>query len=370
MKRAAALLLAGIVGIGVLAAIVISIRGRASSDATGQSLTVVRGVIGSEKEPFFRDAEVIKDFHDHGLDVRVETAGSRQIATTFDLTHDDFAFPAGVPAAEKLRRDHKINTTYSPFYTPMAIASFKPVAQLLANAGVAKDQGGYYTVDMQAYMSLVARNARWSDLPKSADLYPGSTRSILITSTDIRTSNSAAMYLSIASYVANGNNIVQDPAQAASVLPAVEPLFLRQGFSSSSSEGPFQDYLTIGKGKTPMVMIYEAQYVARAAANDGSITNEMVLMYPSPTVYSKHTLVPLTPAGDRVGKLLTSDPDLQRLAIKYGFRTNDNAAFNKFVTAHKVVLPQTLFNVIEPPTYETLESMISTIEQQMKGATK
>jgi hypothetical protein len=129
------------------------------------------------------------------------------------------------------------------------------------------------------------------------------------------------------------------------------------------------DYLTIGMGKTPMVMIYEAQFVARAAANDGSITKEMVLMYPSPTVFSKHVMVPLTSAGDRAGRLLMSDPDLQRLAIKYGFRTNDPGAFTRFTTTHKVVLPPTLFNVIEPPTYEALESMISTIEQHLAGKT-
>jgi hypothetical protein len=39
------------------------------------------------------------------------------------------------------------------------------------------------------------------------------------------------------------------------------------------------------------------------------------------------------------------------------------------IPSHKVVLPQTLFNVSEPPSYEPLESMISTIEQHMKGAT-
>jgi hypothetical protein len=366
MKRTLGLVLAAVLGIGVLAAIVISVRGKAS-DSSNQKLTTVRGVIGSEKQPFFSDPEVLKIFRDHGLNVTVDTAGSRQIATTIDLTNYDFAFPAGVPAADKIKRDRKITTSYVPFYTPMAIASFKPIAGLLVSAGVAKDQGGYYTIDMQAYMRLVAQNARWSSLPNNTT-YPAST-SILITSTDIRTSNSAAMYLAIASYVANGNNIVQDPTQGAAVLPQVEPLFLRQGYTSSSSEGPFEDYLTIGVGKTPMVMIYEAQFVARAAANDGSISKDMVLMYPNPTVYSKHTLVPLDEAGDRVGRLLTTDPDLQRLAIKYGFRTNDTAAFNKFVTAHKVVLPQTLYNVIEPPTYDTLESMISTIEKQMKGAT-
>jgi hypothetical protein len=366
MKRAAALLLAAVLGVGVLAAIVISIRGR-TGVASGQQLTVVRGVIGSEKQPFFSDAEVLRVFRDHGYDVKVDTAGSREIATSVDLTHYDFAFPAGVPAAEKLRRDHKVSTTYVPFYTPMAIASFKPIAQLLVNAGVAKDNGGYYTFDMNAYLALVAQNKRWSELPNNTAFQ--SAQSILITSTDVRTSNSAAMYLAIASYVANGNNIVQDPTQGAAVLPRVEPLFLRQGYTSNSSEGPFEDYLTIGMGHTPMVMIYEAQFVARAAANDGSITKDMVLMYPTPTVYSKHTVVPLTPNGDRVGQLLTTDPDLQRLAIKYGFRTNNTAAFTNFVSAHKIVLPPSLVNVIEPPTYDTLESMISTIEKHMKGAT-
>jgi hypothetical protein len=366
MKRAAALLLAAVLGVGVLAAIVISVRGRTGS-ASGQPLTTVRGVIGSEKQPFFSDPEVIRVFRNQGLDVRVDTAGSRQIATSFDLSHYDFAFPAGVPAADKIRFARKINTSYSPFYTPMAIASYKPIAQLLVNAGVAKDQGGYYSFDMAAYMQLVAANKRWSDLPGNTT-YPTS-KSILITSTDIRTSNSAAMYLAIASYVANGNNIVQNGSQGAAVLPQVEPLFLRQGYTQTSSEGPFQDYLTIGMGATPLVMIYEAQFVARAAANDGSITKEMVLMYPNPTVFSKHTIVPLTAAGDRAGRLLMTDPDLQRLAIKYGFRTNDTTAFHNFTTSHKVVLPPTLFNVIEPPSFDALESMISAVEQHLKGAT-
>ena len=366
MKRVAGLLLAAVLGVGVLAAIFISIRGRAGN-AAGQPLTIVRGVIGSEKQPFFTDPEVIRVFRNNGLDVRVDTAGSRQIATSFDLSHYDFAFPAGVPAADKIRLARKINTSYSPFYTPMVIASYKPIAQLLVNAGVAKDQGGYYTFDMAAYLQLVAANKRWSDLPNNTT-YPTS-KSILITSTDVRTSNSAAMYLAMASYVANGNNIVQNASQSATVLPQVEPLFLRQGYTQTSSEGPFQDYLTIGMGATPMVMIYEAQFVARAAANDGSITKDMVLMYPNPTVFSKHTIVPLTPAGDRAGRLLMSDPDLQRLAIKYGFRTSDTTAFRNFTASHKVVLPPTLFNVIEPPSFDNLESMISTIEQHLKGAT-
>src|SRR5919108_1640409 len=127
MRRALGLVLAGILGIGVIAAIAISIRGRATDAAV--HLTTVKGVIGSEKQPFFADPDVVKAFHSHGLDVKVDTAGSRSIATTFNLTGYDFAFPAGVPAAEKIRRDKKITTSYVPFYTPMAGGGFKPLAQ-------------------------------------------------------------------------------------------------------------------------------------------------------------------------------------------------------------------------------------------------
>jgi len=247
----------------------------------------------------------------------------------------------------------------------MAVATFKPILQLLLANGVARDAGGYYTLDMKAYLDLVARNTRWSDLPNNTAYSAG--KAILITSTDVRKSNSAAMYLSITSYVANGNNIVQDGAQAQAVLPAVAPLFLKQGYTESSTEVPFDDYLTIGMGKTPIVMIYEAQFIARAAARDASITPQMVLMYPSPTVESKHTIVPLTTRGEQVSQLLLHDPELLHLAVKYGFRTADSAYFNQFASSHGVSLPNQLVNVIDPPTYEALETMITGIDQRFKG---
>jgi hypothetical protein len=362
MRRWLGLALAAVLAVAVLGAIVVSIAQKIHPTAP---LTVVRGVIGSEKLPYFQDPAVIQAFHDNGFDVQVDTAGSRQIATSVDLSKYDFAFPAGVPAAQKIKTDHKAKAIYQPFYTPMAIATFKPIAQLLIASKVATDNGSYISFDMKAFLALVAANKRWSDLPGSAAAYP-SSKTILITSTDVRTSNSAAMYLSLASYVANGNNIVQDASQATAVLAAVEPIFLKQGLTATSSEEPFQDYLSIGIGKTPMVMIYEAQFLAAAAANNGSITKDMVLMYPDPDVLSKHTVVPLTTNGDRVGQLLLNNPQLQKLATKYGFRTNNPAAFNQFLKDHNLTSPS-LVNLIEPPTYENLEAMITAIQQQMQG---
>lgn len=358
MNRVLGLVLAGLLAIGVLAAVVYSIAGRVG--AGSQPVVMVHGVIGSEKLAYFQDPQVRDVFRRNGLDVQVDTAGSREIATTVDLNKYDFAFPAGVPAGQKIKSDRHASASYSPFFTPMAIASYNSIVQLLTGAGVVGDQAGYHSFDMTAYMALVASNKRWTDLPNNK-AYPAG-KSILITSTDVRTSNSAAMYLSIASYVVNGNNIVQDDGTAKQVVPKVAPIFLRQGFTDSSSAVPFDDYLSIGIGKTPMVMIYEAQYVALQLAHDRALTSEMTLMYPSPTVLSKHTLVPLRPAGDRVGRLLVNDPTLQQLAVKYGFRTSDPTAFANYVKLRGVNQPPQLVNVIDPPAFDPLETMINEID--------
>src|SRR5262249_5186273 len=234
-------------------------------------------------------------------------------------------------------------------YTPMAIATFTTIVDLLKSLGVVSTSGGVAVLDMKAFVAMVGQNKRWTDIPNNTAYAAG--KSIYITSTDPTTSNSASMYISIASYVANGNNVVQDQTQAKAVVPAIAPLFTRQGFTLASTDAPFEDYLTIGIGKDPMVMIYEAQFLAREAAKDKSITTDRTLMYPTPTVFSKHTLVPLDANGDGVGRLLVNDAKLQSLAIKYGFRTADSAAFNKYLTDRGVTPPPQLVNVIDPPTY-------------------
>lgn len=230
---------------------------------------------------------------------------------------------------------------------------------------MAQAHGGWWTLDMQAFLDLVGKQTRWNQLPGNTT-YPVS-KFVLITSTDVTTSNSAAMYASIASYVVNGNGVLTSPAEIDRVIGAVSPLFVQQGYTEQSSEAPFEDYLSIGIGKTPMVMIYESQFVARAAAHDGSIAKDMVLMYPNPDVLSKHTLVPLTERGDRVGQLLTNNRELQHLAVVFGFRTDKPSDFVAFVKDARVSVDPQLLAIVEPPTYDTLEALITRLDAELHG---
>jgi hypothetical protein len=356
MKRILGPLLLVVLILGVGAAIVLTV----GSVISERQIVTVRGLIGSEKEAFFKSPEVIEALRSGGLEVEVEKAGSRQIATSYDLTQYDFAFPAGVPAAEKMRREQSGSKAYDTFFSPMTIASWEPIAQILVANGVAQNQGGYYTLEMEAFLRLVADGKRWSDM-ESNDAYDVN-KSMLINSTDVRKSNSAAMYLSLSSFVANGNSVVQDEVQAAGLMPLMSSLFLEQGYVEYSSAVPFENYLIMGMGKTPLVMIYEAQFIE--AASEGSLQPDMVLMYPEPTIFSKHILVSLGEEGERLGELLRDDPDLQRLAVEHGFRTTDAAYFRELTSRYQLTMPDSIVNVVEPPSYEILESMIQQIEQK------
>src|SRR5690349_20872101 len=108
MKRTFSILLAVVLLAGVLIAI---IEGRGDSHGT----TVVHGVIGSEKEAFFADPAVQKVLAQDGLKVEVDSAGSRQIATSIDLNKYDFAFPSSSPAADRIQQGRHVTTKYTPF---------------------------------------------------------------------------------------------------------------------------------------------------------------------------------------------------------------------------------------------------------------
>ena len=350
---AAALVVA--VGVGIFVA-----SGRGTKTTPRSSVVAIRGLSGSEKIPYFSDPAVVRRLAQLGFKVDVEAAGSRDIATKYDLSKEDFVFPAGVPAAQQVRLTHRDYAPFTTFYTPMAIATFKPIAELLVKAGAASRKGGYYTLDVAKYLDLVRAGTRWTDLRGNTD-YPVD-KSILITSTDVRSSNSAAMYLSLASFVANRDAVIDSRAAAQTVLPVMKDLFLKQGFVASSSDEPFEDYLSIGIGKSPMVMNYEAQFVDRAARHDGSIRDGMVLMYPQPTVLSKHTFVPLTARGEGLGKALTNDPVLQELAVRHGFRTAKPGAFQQFTSKNRVAVESDIIDAVDPPSFEILEYMIDAID--------
>ncbi|HKE36497.1 MAG TPA: hypothetical protein VKB39_03645, partial [Candidatus Baltobacteraceae bacterium] len=110
-------------------------------------------------------------------------------------------------------------------------------------------------------------------------------------------------------------------------------------------------------------MAYEQQFIEYLMQHPPSERPKgMVPLYPKPTVYTKHTLVPTDAVGDKVGQLLESDPVLRTLEIKHGFRNSDTSQMRSIWSANHVDVPDSLIDVIDPPSFETLETMIKGVD--------
>jgi hypothetical protein len=324
------------------------------------SRIAVRVLTGSEKEKFLNDPELAKILESEGITLTVQKAGSREIATRPDLKTFDVAYPAGEHAAVKIAQITGSKRSFTSFYTPMTVASWKTLIPVLQQSGlVAQKEGAFFIVDMSKLVDMMQKGTRWKDLPGNT-AYPAG-KSVLVSSTDVRKSNSGGMYLALAAYVANGNSVVDNEADADKVAASMVGLFSKQGFQESSSAGPFEDYTAMGIGKAPLVMIYEQQFLEHYLSRPNP-NPDMVLLYPQPTILSKHTLVALSDKGERFAKVMTTNPKVNSIAQRYGFRSQENTELFAAAAAKKLAIPHTLVDVIDPPSYDILEKLIGRID--------
>ena len=351
-----------------------TVPGQGPSEASGdapaeQSLTVVRGVIGSEKESLFADPEAKEIFARYGLDVQVTTSGSWAMAEREGIEGSDFASPSSEIAAAHIEDVHgdAVLSTTRPFYSPLAIATGETVLAVLGQNGLAEQRDGVWFLDMAAYLDAVANGRRWTDLAGS-EAYP-SSRNVMITTTDVRSSNSALMYLSLASYVLNGNAVVtSEDAGRRQATDALARLFLDQGYSQSSSAGPWESFLSKGPMNQPLTLIYESQYLEAQMNEPSRITSDMRICYPSPTTFSDHVVVAFSEAGQRVQDILENDADMAQVIARHGFRLNgaNSGAFDARVGEAGLTgyaAEGTFIDTAQTPSYEVEDVMLQTIAE-------
>nr|WP_249187757.1 hypothetical protein [Nocardiopsis sp. MG754419] len=320
---------------------------------------VVEGVVGSEKVALFEDERVRARFAELGYDVRVRPRGSRSMAEGADAS--DFVSPGSTAASEHVRDLHGVTTEYRPFSTPMVMLTHAPLAEALREAEVARvAEDGSWSFDLAAYLELTEERTRWRDLPGDS-VGTGNRNEVLARTTDPRTSNSAAMHVAVLSYLLNGEEVVSPGAVDEELTDTLARLFLAQGQPPESSQQPFEQFRDLGPGHTPLLWAYESQYV-HAAVLGPALPEDAVLMYPEPTVYSTHTVVPFTTAGDEVGRSLTEDPELRELVSEHGYRTDDTALFQDLVDAHGLPVRPRIDDVVNTPAHEALEALLNAIE--------
>ncbi|WP_217197245.1 hypothetical protein [Streptomyces buecherae] len=353
MKRILGIVLAFALIGGVITAVVL---GRDDSEASGT--TTVRGVIGSEKADFLNDPEVLDALADQGFAVETESSGSWDMKD-MDLKGADFAFPGSAAPADALGRAHRVQgSPLRPFYSPLVVLARRPAAKTLAANGYVKLTGpagreGSGTLRMDPFLKAAGKDTTWQELKGSGE-YAELKGTLSITSTDPLASNSGALYLATAAYVANGNRLVSDAEGVAAVTPLTRKLTAVQGRQNVNSEDLFRDF-TVGVG-TPLVLAYESQIAALLIRGD--TVPDLVVLYPDTTVFSDHTLVPLTEEGRKFGELLQRDPTLRGLAVRHGFRpVGGSAEFAAATAKHGTYLRQKLTGTVQQAPVPTAEVM-------------
>jgi hypothetical protein len=326
----------------------------------------LKGLIAVDVEPFFKDERVLKALAAAKLPVQVARVGSRDMAGKVGgPDQPDFFIASGVVAANMIadaaRKAGKPATQTSPFHTPLVVASWEPIAKILAANGMARPLAPkVYGLDMEKLTQAMLAKQRWRDLKASGDY--AVSRSVLVSTTDIRRSNSAAMYLALTSAALHGD-VVADRASAQKYASQLAELFKRQGFQENYVNGAFDDYLAIGMGKTPLAFIYESQMLAQA--QKGGVRPEMVLMYPQPTIVNKLVLVAMSERAKRLAEQLAGDRTLQAVALEQGFRTGDTAAFAGVAEKAGLAVDQRLNQVIDPPGFDLMFEMIDIVSREM-----
>ncbi|MFF5482474.1 hypothetical protein ACFY5C_34930 [Streptomyces sp. NPDC012935] len=312
MRRIAGIVLAVLLIGGVVAAVV---AGRSDGD-TGTATKTVRAVIGSEKAEFFADPDVVRALAAKGYTVKAETSGSWAMEG-LDLAGYDLALPSSQAPAAELAAKYKVTGTLPrPFYSPLVVVAHKSAAEVLAaNKLATLDTEHRGTFQMAAYLDAARSDRTWQQL-KGAGKYGELTGTLYLSSTDPETSNSGALYLAAASYVANGGKVVASGAEVDRASPLLHKLVSVQGAQQSSSDAAFRDFVS-GAGN-PLVVVYESQVAS--LLTDGQQPDDLVVLYPDTTVNSDHTAVPLTENGKAVAELLASEPKLRALEVKHGFR--------------------------------------------------
>lgn len=331
------------------------------------STLVLKGLISLDVEGYFKDARVLQRLAAKRLPVEVVRVGSREMASKVVAgSAPDFLFSSGVvavpPIIEAARKLNLPATQVAPFHSPLVLASWEPIAKILVANGLAKAVSPkVYSVDIERLTKLMLARKKWKEL-KDAAGYDVS-RSVLVSTTDLRRSNSGALYLALTSAALNGE-VVTDQASGQKLALQLAELFKRQGYQENYVDGNFDDYVSIGMGKTPMAFIYEYQMVRHALQKKG-IGADMVLMYPQPTLVNKEVFVALNERAKALGELLATDPELQGIAVEYGFRIADTERFVSAVKPTGLAVEPRVTQVIDPPASEVMARMIDTVAQEM-----
>lgn len=342
-----------LIGALILAAVVV-MSGLFMVFTRNSEARTLSGYLGGEKIGLFEDEEIAdyikKNYH---LRFDYSRAGSLDMVTA-DLLGRDYLFPSSQTAMQYYNAVHGSAAAEEiVFNTPIVLYSHKMVADALIDQGIIWQTDGVYYADMVKLTNLILAEKKWSDIG-----LPQLYGNMFVDTTDPARSNSGNMFAALLANSLNGGKTVDDEA-IYHILPELKKIFAQTGFMETSSSDLFSQFLRMGVGAKPLIAGYESQLLEYAAENPGDyakIKDDIVVIYPTPTVWSAHVYIALDEDGEAGIEALT-DPEVQQLAWeKHGFRTSSNGSISGEMTVSGI--PESITSVMNIPTYSVMKQII------------
>ena len=342
----------------VLGVIGLAVGYKVSSDSS--RATELKGYVGGEEVGFLEDEDVEKILRKkYHLALDYSKAGSLDMVTA-DKDGKDFLWPSSQTALELYKQEiGKPVRSDTIFNTPIVIYTRKPVAEALEKEGIVSADDSVYTVDLSKLIDLVRKGTPWSDIGLT-QLYGN----ITVSSTDPTKSNSGNMFAGLLANTLAGG--VATESNVDEHLPEIKDIFEKSGYMESSSSDIFSEFLRMGMGAKPLVVGYESQLLEFAAEQPDKwdkIKDDVIMLYPVPTVWSSHVLIALDDEASGAIDAL-EDEDIQKLAwTKHGFRTGVSGDTGDMSAFADMGIEETVTQVGQMPNYKTMKKIIDYLEQ-------
>ncbi len=329
---------------------------------TGNAPQIVNvdGYVGGEKIELLEDEEIRSVFEEkYGLNVDYSRAGSLDMMTA-DLSGRDYLFPSSSIALEYYEDLHGSPVQSEiVLNTPIVLYTHQIVLDAFENQGLITTDGDVHYIDMAGLLELIQNGTQWSDIGLSK-LYGR----VSVDTTDPSRSNSGNMFAALVANVLNGGQTLTE-ADLDTILPELQDIFGKLGYMETSSSDLFSQFLRMGVGAEPLIAGYESQLIEYAALYPDEydrIRDDVVMLYPTPTVWSAHVMIAL----DENGQILLNamqDEEIQDIAWKkHGFRTGNYGDIADSGTIPADGVAASITQVAQVPSYDVMKVIIEQLE--------
>ena len=245
-------------------------------------------------------------------------------------------------------------------YTPIILYSWKSVTDKLIEQGiVTKEEEIYYITDMNKLISFILESKNWSDIGLN-DLYG----KINVASTDPVTSSPGATYYGLLLSILSNGDINDENINTN--LEKLKTYYQKSGYMNNTPADLFERYLKTGVGGEAIIVDYEKSLIEFAISNPNGyeqVKNEMVILYPKPTMWNTHCFAVFSENGKKLYKAL-QDEEIQKIAWeKYGYRTGFTGSD---YSAEKlgVNVPKTLTSTVTTLKYDYYNQLIAKLSEK------